>query len=143
MASGTPVVLIDPATDVPFTAAGQTVQLHAPAASRWSYAGASGGIVNSTTAVTIAAAAGAGLRNYLSGLQLDAGALGVATEVAIRDGAGGTVLWRGLVGTGGLSSRISFATPLKGSANTLMEVVTLTASVTGGVYVNAQGFTGA
>lgn len=111
----------------------------------WSYAAASSGIVNTTTAVTIKAAAGAGLKNYVTGLQIDAEALGTATEVAIRDGAGGTVLWRTKIGTGGLASgrNIVFPSPLKGSANTLLEVVTLTASGTGAVYVNAQGFTAA
>jgi len=38
---------------------------------------------------------------------------------------------------------IQFPVPLKGTANTLMEVVTLTASGAGAVYVNAQGFTAA
>jgi hypothetical protein len=108
----------------------------------WQYAAAAGGLANTTTAVPIAPAAGAGLRNYLSGLQLSASALGAATEVAIRDGAGGTVLWRGYVGTDGISGvqGVTFDKPLKGTANTLMEAVTLTATVTGGVYVNAQGF---
>ncbi len=60
----------------------------------WSHAAASGGIVNSTTAVTLVAAAGAGVRNYLTDLQVNTEALGAATELAIRDGAGGAVLWR-------------------------------------------------
>lgn len=111
----------------------------------WSYAAAASGIVNTTTAVTIKAAAGAGLRNYVTGLQIDAEALGTATELAIRDGAGGTVLWRMKIGASGLLAgrNIVFASPLKGTANTLLEVVTLSASGTGAVYVNAQGFTAA
>ena len=36
---------------------------------------------------------------------------------------------------------IGFQEPLQGSQGNLLEVVTLTA-VTGGVYVNAQGYTG-
>jgi hypothetical protein len=109
----------------------------------WSYAAAPGGISNTTVAVTIAAAAGAGIRNYLTGLQLSSDALGAATELAIRDGAGGTVLWRTKIGTGGLAAgeAVTFPSPLKSTANTLLEVVTLTASVTGGVFVNAQGYT--
>lgn len=108
----------------------------------WNYAAASGGIVNSTTAVTIKAAAGSGLRNYISSLQISAEALTNATEVAIRDGAGGTVLWRTKITTAGLVNgrEIVFASPLKGTANTLLEVVTLTASGAGAVFVNAQGF---
>lgn len=112
--------------------------------SEWFAAAPASGIVNTTTAVTIAAAAGAGLRNYVSGLQISTDTLGVTTELAIRDGAGGTVIWRMKLGTTMLPALdIAFPTPLKSSVNTLLEVVTLTASVTGGVYVNAQGFAGA
>ena len=116
------------------------ISMAAPA-SRWSYAPAALGIVNTTTAVTIKTAAGAGVRNVVTGIQIFAGTLGAGTEVAIRDGAAGTVLWRGLVGTGGAAYGVTFPTPLRGTANTLLEVVTLTATVTGGVYVNVQGYT--
>lgn len=124
---------------------GLTVQ-SAPSASTWSYAAATGGIVNTTTAVTIKAAAGAGVRNYLKTLMVNHDTLGAATEIAIRDGAGGAVLWRGKLQTAatdisGGAGVLAFDPPLKGTANTLLEVVTLTA-VTGGVYVNASGFTG-
>jgi hypothetical protein len=111
-------------------------------ATPWSYAAANLGIVNTTTAVTVKAAAGAGLRNYITGMQIMSEALGTATEFAIRDGAAGTVLFRQKIGTGGLTTGldITFTTPLRGTANTLLEVVTLTASTTGAVYVNLQGF---
>lgn len=108
----------------------------------WSYAAAASGIASTTTAVTIKAAAGAGLRNYLTDLQISHAALGGATELAIRDGAGGTVLWRMTLATGANENiSVHFRTPLQSSVNTLLEVVTLS-SVTGGVYVNAQGYTG-
>jgi hypothetical protein len=110
----------------------------------WSYAAAQNGIVNTTTAVTFRAAAGAGLRSYVTGVQVMAEALTTATELAIRDGAGGTVLWRTKIPTGGLPTmNIVFNNPLKSTANTLLEVVTLTASGAGAVYFNAQGFTAA
>lgn len=121
---------------------GQVSQPYALASSRWGYAAASGGISNTTTAVTIIAAGGAGVRNYVTSIQVDAGTLGAATEIAVRDGAGGTVLWRGFITTGGVMRQVNFPVPLKGTANTLMEVVTLTASVTGSVYFNAQGYQG-
>lgn len=109
----------------------------------WNYAAATSGIVNTTTAVTIKAAGGAGIRNYIKSLQVATDTLGAATELAVRDGAAGTVLWRGKLGTAALpQTTINFDPPLRGTAATLMEVVTLTASVTGGVFVNAQGFTG-
>ena len=86
-------------------------------------------------------AAGASVRNYLSGLIISTDALGAATELAVRDGAGGTVLWRGKLQTTAMNpTNIQFPTPLYSTANTLLEVVTLTA-VTGGVYVDATGYT--
>jgi hypothetical protein len=109
----------------------------------WNYASATGGIVNSTTAVTVKAAAGASVRNYISSLQLDNDALGAVTEFAIRDGAAGPVLWRGKLQTTAGSRTVKFDPPLRGTANTLVEVVTLTATVTGGVFANLQGYTGA
>ena len=113
--------------------------------SEWHYAAASGGIVNTTTAVTLAAAAGAGLRNYLASLDLSAIALTTATEIVIRDGASGTVLWRSYISTAGLTpTTIRFDPPLKGSVNTLLEFATLTAAgAAKPVYVNAHGFAAA
>lgn len=106
----------------------------------WNYAAAASGIVNTTTAVTMKAAAAAGIRNYVNSLQIATDTLGAATELAIRDGASGTVLWRGKLQTTALpQTTINFDPPLRGTAATLLEAVTLTA-VTGGVYVNAQGF---
>jgi hypothetical protein len=107
---------------------------------QWSYAAASGGIDNTATAVTIKAAAAAGLRNYITSLQINHNTLGAATEFAIRDGAGGTVLFRlGLNTTAMVPINITFPCPLFGTAATLLEVVTLTA-VTGDVFVNVQGY---
>lgn len=114
-------------------------------ATSWSYAAAAGGIVNTVVAVTITAAAGAGIRNYLKSMQIATDLLTTASELAIRDGAAGTVLWRGKLAAATLPAvTFNFDPPLKGTANTLMEVVTLTATGAAlGVYVNAQGYTGA
>lgn len=111
-------------------------------ANDWSYAAAAGGISNTTTAVTIKAAASAGLKNYITGCQLASTALGVSTEVAIRDGAAGTVIWRLMVPAAGILGGLSidFPVPLRGTAATLVEFVTLTASVTGSVYINCNGY---
>ena len=107
----------------------------------WSYAAASGGIVNTTTAVTIKAAGAAGVCNYLKTLHIGHDVLGTATEFAVRDGAGGTVLFRMKLPVGVTEGQtIKFEPPLRGTAATLMEVVTLTGTTTGGVFVNAQGF---
>lgn len=113
-------------------------------ANQWRYPAAAGGISNTTTAVLIAAAAGVGLRNYIMALQISADPLTNATEFVIRDGAGGTVLWRMKIGTAGLPLMpIPLLIPLKGTANTLLEAATLTASGAGAVFVNAQGLVAA
>jgi len=108
----------------------------------WNYAAAASGIVNTTTAVTVQSAQAAGIRNYVTGIDLMCEALTTATEIAIRDGAGGTVLWRTKVGTAGLTGgrNIKFPNPLRGSTATLLEVLTLTASGAGACYVNVSGY---
>lgn len=107
----------------------------------WSFAAASGGITNTTTAVTLVAAAGAGIRNYVTGMQISSSTMGAATEIAIRDGASGTVIWRGFANTTASNpTAITFPSPLRSTANTLLEFVTLTASISGAIYVNAQGY---
>ena len=111
---------------------------------QWNYAAAAGGILNTTTAVTIKAAAAAGISNYLTAIQIASEALTTATEFVIRDGVGGTVLFRIKIPTTGLPlTSIHFNCPLTSTAATLLEVATLTASGAGAVYFNAQGFTGA
>jgi hypothetical protein len=108
----------------------------------WSYPAAASGIVNTTTAVQIKNAAATSIRNYITGVQIMSEALTNATELVIRDGAAGTVLWRTKIPTGGLPTMsIRFPTPIRGTAATLLEVQTLTASGAGAVYFNAQGFT--
>ncbi len=118
----------------------------------WSYAAAAGGIVNSTAGVTIKAApaaqpAGFGatraLRNYVKSIDVCSDALGAATELVIRDGAGGAVLWRAKLQTAAMPlESIVFDKPLRGSPGTPIEIATLTATVTGGVFVNARGYVG-
>lgn len=108
----------------------------------WNYAPPVNGIVNSAVAVTAKTAAGASVRNYIKSLQLSWDTLGAVTEFAIRDGAGGTVLFRHKLPTATGMINIAFDPPLRGTANTLTEIITLTA-VTGGVFANLQGYTGA
>lgn len=116
------------------------VRPHSIPAAEWSYAAASGGIDNTTTAVTVKAAGAAGIVNYITSIQICHATLGAATEFAIRDGAGGTVLWRTILHTTALPTvTYNFNNPLRGTAATLTEIVTLTA-VTGDVMVNVQGY---
>lgn len=118
----------------------QVVYPYALPGATWSYAAASGGITN-TTAVTIKAAAGAGIRNYIAHLDVVNAHATVSTEVVIRDGAAGTVIWRGYCMAAGGGYSIDFVNPLRGTANTLLEVAAITTGAA--VYVNATGFVAA
>lgn len=109
-------------------------------AADWSYPAASGGISNTTTAVTIKAAASDGRVNTIQSIQYEWESLTTACELAIRDGAGGAVLWRTKLPSGAAGrNSINFQQPIIGSPNTLLEVLTITASGGGAVYFNAQG----
>lgn len=100
---------------------------------------------NTTTAVTIKAAGGAGVKTMLDNCQLTTTAFGAAVPLVWRDGAAGTVMFSLIVPTAGYLQPISlyFAPPLVGTANTLMEVSTPTANTSGSVTLNCQGHTGA
>jgi uncharacterized cupredoxin-like copper-binding protein len=101
----------------------------------WQFAGASGGIVNTTDVVAKAAAA-AGVRNYVTSIDLS-NASATATEVVIKDGA--TVIWRGHCPANSPGRSIVFPTPLRGTAATAVNVACITTAAA--VYVNLQGFT--
>ncbi len=139
-------------SDITAVAAGDTCDLittllgklvtipYANPANTWSYAAASGGITN-TTGVTVKAAAGAGIRNYITSVDVENGHATVSTDVRILDGASGTVLWRGFAQAAGGGVAIEFNPPLRGTANTLVEVANgTTGSAT---YFNVRGFVAA
>lgn len=132
------------ATDAAFTTAGQLINKpYATAEIDWHYSAATSGIVSTTTAVTFKAASGtAGIRNYITSIDISAIGAGTASELAIRDGAAGPVLWRIQIPAAGFNNpfTVEFPTPLRGTANTLLEVVTLTSTATP-VYFNAHGYT--
>lgn len=109
-------------------------------ASTWSYAAASGGITG-TTGVTAKAAGTGSQRHYITRVQVINGHATVSTDVQIRDGAAGTVLWRGFAQAAGGGVSAVFDPPLRGSAATLVEVACgTTGSAT---YFNLQGYTAA
>lgn len=127
--------------DLITTLTGKLVTIpYANPANTWSYAAASGGITN-TTGVTAKAAGGAGVRLYVTSAQIINGHATVSTDVQIRDGASGTVLWRGFAQAAGGGASVEFNPPLRGTANTLLEVACgTTGSAT---YFNLQGFSAA
>jgi hypothetical protein len=102
----------------------------------WSYAAASGGIVN-TSDVPIKGAAAAGIRNYLTALTLS-NPSATATEVVVKDGAS-TVIWRGHCPANAPAFAVPLPSPLRGTAATALNVACITTGAA--VYVNAQGYT--
>ena len=101
----------------------------------WFYVAASGGITN-TSAVTIKSASLSGYRHYLLSMQVD-NASAVGSEMMVRNGAAGNVLARIYIAAN--SSRvIKFEPPLRGTVNTLMEVIMVTTATQ--TYINAQGY---
>jgi len=100
----------------------------------WQYAAASGGITN-TSDVVLAAAQGANIKNYLTGLSV-ANASATATEVVVKDGS--TVIWRGYVAANLTLKDIPFPTPLQSTANTALNVACITTGTQ--TYISAQGY---
>jgi hypothetical protein len=120
----------------------QLVLQYATPALTWSYAAAAGGLV--TTGGVTAKAAGTGAqRNYITRVQAINSHQTIGTEVVIRDGAAGTVLWRGWAQFAGGGCSAVFDPPLRGSAATLVEIAEITATASTGVLVNLQGYTAA
>jgi hypothetical protein len=108
----------------------------------WSYPAPAGGLVT-TAGVTAKAAAGAGIRNYVTAVQVINSHATISTEVVIRDGASGTVLHRGYALANGGGYACTFKTPLRGTADTLIEIAEVTQTATAGVLVNLQGYVAA
>ena len=102
----------------------------------WSFAGASGGIVN-TTDVALAGAPGAGLRRYINRLSLSNNNA-TATEVVVKDGAS-TVIARFSLPANAPNVAHQFEPPIAASANAVLNIACLTTAAA--VYANAQGFT--
>lgn len=121
---------------------GQLVTLpYSVASATWNYAPPVGGINNSNAPVTVQAADAGGLKHYITQLVLTTEALGAATDFVILNGA--TVIERIRLTTAALQPVvINFPTPLVCSANTAVNIQTVTA-VTGGVYASLRGYLGA
>ena len=112
----------------------QIVRLNSIPELEWKYAAAGGGITN-TTDVVLQAAAGSGIKNYLTGLNI-ANANATATEVVVKDGS--TVIWRVYLAANAPIQSIKFVTPLQSSANAALNVACITTGSQ--TYINAQGY---
>jgi len=102
----------------------------------WSFAPAAGGITT-TPDVAIASAPGAGLRRYLTSLNLSNNSA-TGTEFVVKDGAS-TVIARFHLPPNAANVNMDFPVPLAASANVALNVACLTAGAA--VFCNAQGFT--
>ena len=105
----------------------------------WFYAGATGGITN-TSDVVLVAAAGANLYNTCSSLQF-LNTSTTATEIVIKDGS--TIIWRGYaeasvaaVTQPGMIT-VTFSPPLRSSANAALNFACITTS--SATRISAQG----
>lgn len=109
---------------------------YAPNDLLWQNATATGGITT-TTDFAMKAEAGASIRNYVASCTF-ANSAATATEVVIKDGA--TVMWRGYLGASAPMVNVVFNTPLKGTANTAINVAAITTAAA--VHASCQGYTG-
>lgn len=101
----------------------------------WRYAGASGGIVD-TTDVPVKTAAGAGIKNYMTALQYF-NSSAVASEIVVKDGA--TVIWRGRAPANMVDiALVEFPSPLQSTANAALNVAMVTTGTA--TVVSCQGY---
>jgi hypothetical protein len=93
-------------------------------------------VIATTTAVAMKASAGAGVRNYVTGITYQ-NTNATATEVQVLDGA--VVIWRGYAPANmAAPACITFPVPLKGTAATAVNFACATTAAA--VYANAQGY---
>lgn len=108
----------------------------------WKYVGAAGGIVT-TTAITIKAAGGAGVINYITSITLVNSHQTTGTEVVINDGAAGTAIFRTWCQAAGGGVSIQCIPPLASTANTLLEIKEVTTTGTAGIVAQVIGYSAA
>lgn len=112
------------------------IKQYAEAGSDWVYATPVASPIAVNTAVAMKAAAGAGVRNYVTGFTAYNNSA-TASVISIQDGT--TVIYTDYLPANG-SIRVTFPSPLRGTANTAMNVVLATAATS--TFVSAQGYTG-
>jgi hypothetical protein len=114
------------------------VQQYALPGTTWSYASANGGVTD-TADDEAKAAGGAGVRQYVTRVQVFNGHASTSTEVVIKTAS--TVLWRGWAQAAGGGAATTFDPPLRGGDNEAINVANITNSSQ--TYFNLQGYTAA
>jgi hypothetical protein len=93
------------------------------------------GVTSTTADVILKAAGAAGIKNYLTAIQV-ANTNATATEIVIKDGS--SVIWRCYAPANFSMTNIIFPSPLKTTAATALNFACVTAGAS--VYVSAQGY---
>ena len=120
-------------SDLFVSSAGQLVQKpYASAELDWQYTG----VLTTTTAQAVRAAGAAGVRNYVTGLQYQ-NTKATTTTVLVLDGAT-LIAQYNAPGNMAAPAVIGFATPLRGTAATALNVNCGTAAAS--LQVNVQGY---
>lgn len=101
--------------------------------------GATSDITN-TTATSVIAAAGAGVRNYITQILVTNSHATVGTFVNITDGSGGTILYTGYAAAAGGGFAVTLPVPIKTTANTALYCACVTTG--SNVRVCASGYKG-
>lgn len=91
-----------------------------------------------TTSTSLVAAQGAGIRFYMTSLQVTNSDATTSTVVKITDGSGGTLKHRLYALAGGGGYTVTFPTPIRFSANTAVHIVCETTGAT--IQASAQGY---
>lgn len=126
-------------TPLTFSAGGQlAVKPYSVSESDWNFTVPAGGIVSSSSAQQAKAAPGAGIRNFVTWIDVSHDTLSAATELMVLSGS--IVIYRSKLQTSASEGKlISLPTPLKGGVNEAINIQ-LSASVTGGVFVSCGGY---
>ena len=128
-----PVATGDVADFITTTVGVQIVKPYSIPELDWSYTGEA--IVDDADVVVKTAVSGT-VKNYITSFQYQ-NTSEVATELVIKNGA--TVIWRGYAPASmTVPANVTFNTPIKGSANTALNVACVTTGAN--VYVNVQGY---
>ena len=109
----------------------------------WRYVGAAGGIVN-TTGITLVAAGGAGIKQYITSISLVNSHQTIGTEIVIRNvTTTATTVYRAWCQFAGGGVAMNFVPPLASIANEGLEILEVTATGTAGVVATVTGYTAA
>lgn len=105
----------------------------------WNYAAPAGGLVTNAAPVQIKAAAGAGIRNYITSIQMANSHQTIGTEVGVREVGTGIVHWRMWAQFQGGGAGPAMPVNIRPAANVALEIFEVTTTAGAGVLFNCQG----